>query len=201
MIQYIHPTKFRDELEEQINKWANSIAHEYKIYQNTFRINLINPEPRMYPVISRITNGAVVQIALTIPWVDKNKDVGEALLSSIRVLKKAVRSIFRYLSLPKINNDDELFNPLIISDKVHEYIRGEKGTFTWKVSAYNPHNIKRRDFKISVHREVKVVVIHKETKTSYAIVDTNNRPEYDLIREALEKCIENIEINVEKTDV
>jgi hypothetical protein len=190
--QFIPPNQFRDALEEQLNKWANSICSEYRIHKDTFRINLVNPEPSLYPIISRVTNAAVVNIALTLPWVDKGKDVNVALLASIKAMKKAIRSIFKYLSKPSVHGDDELFNPLIISDRVHEYIKGAQGTRTWQRGTYNPLSIRRQDFGISVRHETRVTVTHKRTKTAYTISGVN-RTEYDLIKEALEKCIERME--------
>ena len=199
MSQYVNPSMFRDEVEEQLNKWANSVSKEYKIHPDTFRITLVNAVPSLFPIVARVTNGAVVQITLVVPWVDKNKTVQDALLSSIKHMKKTIRRLFKYLSNPRVHNDDELFNPLIISDRIHEYVKGESGTHTWKRSTFNPYRIRRTDFRIAVERSMIVTVTHKQTKTSYT-VRGSDRPEYDMIREALEKCIESIEINIEERE-
>jgi hypothetical protein len=76
-------------------------------------------------------------------------------------------------------------------------VKGDKGTKVfWRKSIYNPHEFsgfRRNDFKVIIERKIKVTVEHKYTKMSYSTVDTNNRPEYDLVKESLEKCVEIIE--------
>lgn len=198
--EWHHPNEYKNLLEEQFNNWANSICENYRIPKGTFRINLVNPVPSLFPVLVRIQNGAVVQIHLTMPWVDKSKDPQAALVQSIKIMKKIVRRSFDYLSDPRKHQDDEMFNPLILSDTVHEYTKGSsKVRGTWNRSKSDPHDFsgfRRRDFKVEIHREIKVTVTHKQTKMSYSLVDTSDRPEYDLIRESLEKCIEVIDVHM-----
>lgn len=195
-----HPSKYREAMEASLNKWANSIAKDYKIEQNSFRISLHqHNNPQHFQEIAKVTNGAVVQITLFLPWVNKNLSVEEGLIKTVKKMKRTVRGIFKYISSPRLHNDDDFFNPLMISDVMHEYVLGENNTMVWKKKRYDPskvHGHKKREFNISIDREVVVTFTHKTTGISYTLRDSTNRREWDLTQECWEKCSELVEFEL-----
>jgi hypothetical protein len=195
-----HPSEYRNLAEAHLNKWANSISHNYKIPPNSFRISLIEDKgPRLgsrdhFPLLGKVTNnGSVLQIQIVFPWIDKKGSFEENLKKSVKSMKRTIKRMFQYISNPKFHQDEDFFNPLIISNKMHEYVSGLPGTRAWSRKKYDPTVVnghKKREFKLEVKREIIVNMTHKRTGISYTVKNKTGRSEYDLIQECWEKCSE-----------
>lgn len=200
-----HPSTYKIQLEKQLNKWANSIAHEYNIEVKSFRISLKQHES-LFQNVAEVSNGAVVHITLYLPIFSKKLDTTESLRRTVKELKKITRRVFNYITTPKKHKDDDFFNPLMISDVMHEYVLGSHGGMIWKKKRFDPtlvHGHRRREFDVDIQKTVTVTFTHKETGVSYTLIDDTNRREWDLTQECWEKCSELVELELgeDVTDV
>lgn len=153
--------------------------------------------------LATISNGPVVLITVYVPLMDQSDNLAEGLKKTVKRMQVTVRGLFKYLSNPRVHRDDELFNPLIIGDTIHEYSITNDQAKVWRKRRFNPQVINGRsksEFSVDVKRIV--TVKHKETGIEYEVVDDNNlRQTWDLMQEGFEKCSEIVNRLMSKIEI